>query len=133
MKRFSLISAALVALALVSFGSRNAQSADYEVTLSTIVPTASVGEFTLSGAPQIANAAYIRSLTLSNYGSATTQQIDLYRTATSSTAATVEMTYVLLASTTVHLDFPARAYRLSNLYIKKSDTGSTAKAQIVYE
>ncbi len=136
MKRFTSRLAVALALAIASvsyFGPRPAFAADYQVTLSTIVPTASANDFTLSAMPNIANASYIRAITLANYAGAAVQTVDIYRTATSSTAAAIEMTVVVPASTTVHLDFPARAWRINGFGIKKSDTTSTTKASVIYE
>jgi hypothetical protein len=135
MKRFTLglIAALTLGVACLGLGPRPAFAADYEVTLSTIVPTASAADFTLAAFPQIANSMAIRTLTLSNYAGAAVQTVNIYRTATSSTAAAIEMTYVVPASSTVHVNFPARAWKLSNIGLNKSDTTSTVKAQVTYE
>lgn len=132
MKRFMLLCAALVALVFV--GVTPAHAADVTVTLSTHVPTASATAFTESAFPNISDGAYIRSITLANYEGASVQRVDLYRSATASHTATIEMTYVVPASTTVSIPIPStRGWVLRDVGVKKSETGSTVKAHIVYE
>ena len=127
MKRFILVGAALLALVVP------AMARDVQVTVSSHNPTASLGDFQLSAMPHISNGAYLRSIDITNHTGAAATRVDMYRNATSSTAATLEFSYVVPASTTLHVDYAGRAYSLRNVGFRKVDANGTVSVNAVYE
>jgi hypothetical protein len=107
-------------------------AADYDVALTTYVPTASAGDFVLGAYPNIARPAKIKHIILANYGGAADQIVTIYDNATSSTAATTAGKIVIGSSTTVQIPVNG-AYDLYKPGFNKSSTSSTVHATIVYE
>ena len=107
------------------------QAGDYTVSLSTYSATGG-SDFALAGYPNIAGGMRIDKIIISNSG-ATVQTIDWYDSATSTSTAVLAGTAVIASTGTLIIDFPSSnppQYR--NLAIKKSATGSTATATILY-
>jgi len=110
-----------------------AKAADYTVTLTTYVPTGSAAEFSAGSYPNISGGASLRLIVLANAG-ATAQDVSIYDTCTSSTAATLAGTISLPGAigTTV-IEVPWRTYKLTSPCFNKSATGSVVKATLLYE
>jgi hypothetical protein len=125
-------SVALGALLLVLGGVARAGS-NYDVALTTYVPTASATDFGLGSYPNITGGAYPMKLIIANAG-ATAQDVSVYDTCTSSTAATLAGVVSLSAAIqTVQVDIPRRTMKLTSPCFIKSATGSTVHLTILYE
>lgn len=122
-------------LFFLTLGLSVARSADYTVTLTTYVPTASAADFTLGAYPNITSTVQVRGLFLANGGNAETVRI--YDTCTSSLTATLAMTIIIPSSSTwpsgAGQQFPARLFILTNPCINKVSTTNEVKATWIYD
>lgn len=107
-------------------------SADYDVALTTYVPTASATDFGLGSYPNIARPVKIKQIILANYGADQLQTVTIYDNATSSTAATVAGKITIGSSTTVSVPISG-VWDLYKPAFNKSSTSSTVHATIIYE
>lgn len=132
MKKFLCLLTTSFALLLVSVIGR---TADYTVTLTTYVPTASSADFTLGAYPNITSTVQVRGLFLANGGAAET--VRLYDNCTSSTTAALAMTIIIPSSSTwpsgAGQQFPARLFILHNPCINKVSTANEVKATWIYD
>ena len=112
-----------------------AMAADYTLALTTNTPTGSATLFTNGAFPNITGGAYIRGLIIANRGDAL-QEISVYDTCTSSTAASLAGMIVVGSSTTVTLgadQIPAQIWKLTNPGFIKSSTSSTVQITVLYQ
>ncbi len=110
-----------------------AKAADYTVALTTYVPTASATDFGLGAYPNISGTAHPAKLLIANAG-ATAQDVSIYDTCTSSTAATLAgMVSLSAAIQTAEIELPRRLMKLSSPCFIKSATGSAVRLTVIYE
>lgn len=123
-------------LGVLVIGANRAEARDFTIALSTYVPTASAGEFTLGTNPDIAGGVRVRQVILAN-GGATAQDVSIYDTCTSSTAATLAGVISVPASIGTEYVPPTPViqglWTLTNPCFTKSSTSSVVHATLLYE
>ncbi len=135
MKLKSLMKAALFLGAL--FCVTHANALDAKVVVTTHTPTASATDYSNGSYPNITGNLYLRQLILGNAG-ATAQDVTVYDTCTSSTAASIAMVINLPASigtvsVPAHAPWLPQIFRLTSPCITKSSASSVVNATFFYE
>ncbi|MBX4215808.1 hypothetical protein KW797_02585 [Candidatus Parcubacteria bacterium] len=138
LKQFLLVMAVATSAFLASaINPQKASAVTYEVALTTYVPTASSGDYTLGAYPNIANNLYVRQLIVSN-NSATAQRITVYNNCTSSAAADTVTAIMDLPATIGTYYFPPnlitpQGFPLTNPCFNRSATTGNTNITVIYE